>query len=139
MIIVSKYDLQETIARLQNSICFAEQYKPFMNSDLFQNYWGTVSDDRFRLQKGLGTKHLTISGRVYEKESKTYIMFWPVPNINHIIILIIFVVLTVTCLIKNTWMVILFVMLVLGIISLLEFKILRDEYVEFQEFIRDLL
>ncbi len=54
MIIVSKYDLQETIARLQNSICSAEQYKPFMNSDLFQNYWGTVSDDRFRLQKGLG-------------------------------------------------------------------------------------
>jgi hypothetical protein len=54
MIIVTKYDLQETIARLQNSICSAEQYKPFMNSDLFQNYWGTVSDDRFRLQKGLG-------------------------------------------------------------------------------------
>lgn len=55
MVIESKYDLQETINRLQSSIHQAE-YKLFMPPEISTDkmYFGTVSEDGFRIFKRAG-------------------------------------------------------------------------------------
>ena len=141
MIIESKYDLLETINKMQNNTCTYEQYKPYLHLDgsMLPRYVGTVTEEDFHLQKKMGTKQLLISGRVYEENGKTYIMFWPTPNINHILLLILCAVFTVYCVIKWEWRTMLIELAVFGILSLVEFKRFREDYVEFQDFIKEIL
>ena len=53
MIIESKYDLQETIDKMQNNTCTYEQYKPYLHLDgsMLPRYVGTVTEEGFHLQK----------------------------------------------------------------------------------------
>lgn len=140
MIIESKYGLQETISRLESNIHHAE-YKWFMPLGLNSShkYMGTVSEERFRIFEGSIRKPLTIAGRVYEKDGKVYISFWPEPNINHILFLILCTIAVVVFLIRLEWWGILGVIILSSIITLFEFSRLKGKYDDFKDFVSELV
>ena len=82
---------------------------------------------------------MSVAGRVYEEDGKTYILFWPEPSVHHILFLIVCVVALVIYLIMMEWRGILGALLISSVVSWFEFSRLQDDYYDFKDFIREIL
>lgn len=140
MILESKYNLKETVKRLQDNTCTISQCKKLdpLHRELWPKYWGSVSDDHFQLSKlgksVRGSQHLIISGRIYEQNTKTVLSIWPMPNANQCIAFLFFIGLMIALFIKWSFITLVpIVILILG--SIIEINKSCEEYKEFQYFV----
>lgn len=144
MKVETKYSIQETIRKLQDNTCTIEQYHDLKHRDRGNRplYYGSISNDRFQVTRAHRIENhrgqaLMVSGRIYEKNQHAMIVFWPIPTPNHIVALIFALMVVVLAIVMRSYYY-LIPLPIICISSIGEYRLTREEYLEFGLFLDNL-